>query len=92
MGGDAGWGDTDGETTAQVSPRGSEDLSQGWNLENHMEAHQISVSLSSVLIVRTEDRDFSGGPAVRDPPCIAGDADVTPGQGTKTPHMPQSSC
>lgn len=49
-----GWGDTDGETTAQVTPRGSEDLSQGRDQENHMEARQKSVSRSSVLIIRTE--------------------------------------
>lgn len=85
------WGDTDGETTAQVNPHGSEDLSQGGDQENHMEAHQKSASQSSVLIIITEGREFSGSPAVRDPPCIAGNADVIPGQGTKIPYTLQSN-
>ena len=31
-------------------------------------------------------RDFPGGPVVKNPPCIAGEAGLTPGQGTKIPH------
>ena len=31
-------------------------------------------------------RDFSGGPAVKNPPCNAGDSDWIPGWGTKIPH------
>ena len=41
-------------------------------------------------------KDFSGGPAVKNPPCNAGDAGSIPGQGTKIPraqsnkaHAPQ---
>ena len=30
--------------------------------------------------------DFPGGPAVKNPPCNAGDAGSIPGQGTKIPH------
>ena len=30
--------------------------------------------------------DFPGGPAVKNPPCIAGDTGLTPGQGTEIPH------
>ena len=37
-----------------------------------------------------EDRDgTSGGPAVKNPPCMAGGAGSIPGQGTN-PHLPQS--
>ena len=52
MGGGAGWGDAGGETTARVNPRGSEDLSQGRDQENHVEPRQKSVSQSSVVIVQ----------------------------------------
>ena len=33
-----------------------------------------------------KNRDFPVGPVVRHPPCNAGDACLTPGQGTKIPH------
>ena len=32
------------------------------------------------------NRDFPGGPVVKNPPYNAGDAGSIPGQGTKTPH------
>ena len=32
------------------------------------------------------DRDFPGGPVVKNLPCNAGDAGSIPGQGTKIPH------
>ena len=35
------------------------------------------------------DRDFLGGPVVKNPPCNAGDAGSIPGQGTKTPQALQ---
>ena len=35
------------------------------------------------------DRDFPGGPVVKNPPCNAGDAGSIPGQGTKTPQALQ---
>ena len=31
-------------------------------------------------------RDFPGGPVVKNPPRIAGEAGLTPGRGTKIPH------
>ena len=33
-----------------------------------------------------EERDFPGGPVVKNPPANAGDVGSIPGQGTKTPH------
>ena len=30
--------------------------------------------------------DFPGGPAVKNPPCNAGDVDSIPGPGTRIPH------
>ena len=36
-------------------------------------------------------RDFPGGPAVKNPPCNAGDVSSIPGKGTKIPTMPQSN-
>ena len=33
------------------------------------------------------DRDFPGGPVVKNPPSNAGDTGSIPGQGTKTPHV-----
>ena len=35
---------------------------------------------------RAEQRDFTGGPVVKDLLCNAGDVSVIPGQGTKIPH------
>ena len=34
-----------------------------------------------------QDRDFPGGPLVKNLPCNAGDACRIPGWGTKTPHV-----
>ena len=36
--------------------------------------------------VKSENRDFAGGPEVKNPPCNAGDVDLIPVQGTKIPH------
>ena len=33
------------------------------------------------------DRDFPGGPVVKNPPCNAGDTGSIPGQGTKILHI-----
>lgn len=36
--------------------------------------------------VKSENRDFAGGPEVKNLPCNAGDVDLTPVQETKIPH------
>ena len=33
-----------------------------------------------------KERDFPGGPVVKNPPSNAGDVGLIPGQGTKIPH------
>ena len=33
------------------------------------------------------ERDFPGGPVLKNPPCNAGDTGSIPGQGTKIPHV-----
>ena len=33
-----------------------------------------------------KEKDFPGGPVVKNPPCNAEDTDSIPGQGTKIPH------
>ena len=35
---------------------------------------------------KSQNRDFPGGPVVKNPPSNAGDAGLIPGQGTKIPH------
>ena len=35
---------------------------------------------------KTRNRDFAGGPAVKNPPSNAGDAGSIPSQGTNMPH------
>ena len=35
---------------------------------------------------KAQNRDFPGGPVVKNPSCNAGDAGSIPGQGTKIPH------
>ena len=35
---------------------------------------------------KNEDRDFPGGPMVKNPPSKAGDTGLIPGWGTKIPH------
>ena len=37
----------------------------------------------------TQQREFPGGPGVRNPPSNAGDTGSIPGQGTKIPHARQ---
>ena len=37
-------------------------------------------------IIKRNERDFPGGPVVKNMPYNAGDAGLIPGQGTKIPH------
>ena len=40
----------------------------------------------AMITIRNGDRDFPGGPVVKNPPCIAGNVGLIPGQGIKIPH------
>ena len=42
--------------------------------------------LNTSLSLKTQRRDFPGGPVVKNPPSNAGDVGSTPGGGTKVPH------
>ena len=41
---------------------------------------------SEEALVRSQTRDFPGGPVVANPPSSAGDRGLIPGLGTKLPH------
>ena len=49
-------------------------------------SHSASLSLSFPIYKMMRFRDFPGGPVVRNPRCIAGDASLIPGQGNNIPH------
>ena len=42
--------------------------------------------IDSLLYKNPLDRDFPGGPVVKNPSCNAGHASSVPGRGTKIPH------
>ena len=46
----------------------------------------LSNQQSRVGIFKGPDRDFAGGPVVKNSPCSAGDKGSIPGRGTKIPH------
>ena len=55
-------------------------------LDHTLGVHCLPSPGFSAVDLKVSERDFPGGPVVKNPPCNARDAGSIPGQGTKIPH------
>ena len=54
--------------------------------QGHLPVHCVLQNSTAYGDIREAERDFPGGPVVKNPPYSAGDMGSIPGQGTKIPH------